>query len=110
MSNIRIPGVAWAFLIVAAIAFIHENQALLPIDAYYLDLLVIVLIAVLKSINLGTDQLNRALDIIDEIVGRAAATRVRSGGDDRGGEVYGIDSLAKKAPPRPSVPLHWFFG
>lgn len=107
-KDFRVPGVAWGILIIIVIALIHENEASLPIDAFYADLIVGMLIGVLKGLSLGTDQLEQALNIIDAIRNRETRSRPRG----KAGEIMPAPATVPESavPERPNKMVRWLVG
>lgn len=72
MSNVRIPGVAWAILIIVIVASVHSAESYIVttfgIEPWVIDLILAILIGVLKSLSLSGDQLTQALDVIQKIM------------------------------------------
>lgn len=114
MKDLRIPGIVWAIVIVALVAIAHENAAAWHIDPIYSDLLVVVAVGILKSMNLGVDQLNQALDIIDNIKTQGAVTRTRGSAAAPGGmvesDLAALDTITANAPKRPSKLVRFLVG
>lgn len=125
-KDIRIPGIAYVIAIIAAIALIHENEARLiastGIDAFYWDLIVGGLFAVAKGLNVGTEQLNRALDVIDMILKRGQGATVPEVVDEndprmkmRGPATIVTDAAqpaiyVDEIPARPNKVIRYFLG
>lgn len=61
MQNVKVPGVIWIAVVVIAVALAHRY---LP-DPFVVELVIVVGTMILKGLNLGTSELNQALDIID---------------------------------------------
>lgn len=110
LQNARVPGVVWALALIIVIAIIHENEANLPIDAFYADMIVALLIGVLKSLSLGTGQLEQALDIIDAIRNRDARSRTRSGSIEGVVDVAPVTVPESAIPERPNRMIRWLIG
>lgn len=113
LKDVRIPGVVWAVLLTLVIAIIHENQGVWGIDAFYVDLVVVGLIALLKSLNLGDGQLQQALDVIDSIRRREGAGRMRGSVEGPSGGELRVPHelpLTDKVPPRPNKFVRWLVG
>jgi len=77
MKEFRVPGLVWALLIVVGIGMIHEYEASLPFNAMTADAIVVILIGILKSLALGTGQLEQALNVIDTLRFSSASRQVR---------------------------------
>lgn len=121
MNDVRVPGFLWAVAIVMAVALIHtyeaQIQAATGLDAYVLDLAVTALIGVLKGLNLGTGQLDQALDIIDSIIGRSRVRveTVEPGAVPMRGGMSPVVTLTEASlpsapPPRPNKVARWLVG
>lgn len=110
MKDVRVPGVAWAVLLVVAVALIHEYEASLPVSPEVADMVVVGLIALLKSIKLGTSELNQALDVIDSIRRSAGSGRARGSADEPATSAAPVEALAADAPERPNKAVRWLLG
>lgn len=66
MKDIKVPGVLWVVLIVAGIAVVRQ---FVP-EPLYVELAVVIGFVILKSLNLGTDEINDLIDIIERLQGR----------------------------------------
>lgn len=115
MKDIRVPGIVWAIAMVAIVAVIHENQAAWNIPVIYSDLAVVVVVGILKTMNLGADQLNQALDIIDNIKTHGAISATRGGGSIPVGmegseDPAVISTLTANAPERPNNTVRFLLG
>jgi hypothetical protein len=111
MKDVRIPGVVWAIAIIVAVAAIHENEAYLlmrfGLEPFYLDLLVGLLIAALKTLSLGTEQLNQALDVIERLLARRPHPPEEG---MRGVETVETMEVVAEIPPRPNKLVRWLVG
>lgn len=114
MKDLRIPGIVWAIVLVAIVAVIHENADAWHIAPIYSDLAVVVVVGVLKGMNLGVDQLNQALDIIDNIKSQGTVARTRGTSITPGGmaesEPLITDTITANAPPRPNKLARFLVG
>lgn len=115
MKDIRVPGIVWAIAMVAIVAILHENADAWHISPLYSDLAVVVVVGVLKGMNLGVDQLNQALDIIDNIRATGSITRTRGVNVMGETETTGlspvvVESMTANAPERPSKTVRWLLG
>lgn len=61
MSDIKIPGVLWVILLVFGLAVVKEYVP----EPFYVELAVVLVLAVLKALNLGTKELDEMGEIID---------------------------------------------
>lgn len=61
MSDIKIPGVLWVILLVFGLTAVKEYVP----EPFYVELAVVLVLAVLKAMNLGTKELDELGDIID---------------------------------------------
>lgn len=116
MNNLRIPGVAWTVLIVVLVGLIHANAAWIEVnwhvEPWMIDMAITLLIAGLKTLNVGTDQLNDALEVIDQLLNRRAEEAVMSEG------AMGIPAPAslsapveiEKIPEKPNTFMRWLVG
>ena len=107
MKDIKIPGVLW---IAAAIALdvigrqVIEQYGFPPM---YADVLLVVIVAVLKTLNIGTSEIDQALEIIDKLQKQSGATTMSiAGAEQRGMATHKID-LAKR---RPNKIMRWMLG
>jgi hypothetical protein len=122
MSNVRVPGVAWAIGIIVLIALIHNNALWIEqswhIEPWQIDLAITVLIAGLKTLNLGTEQLNQALDVIDQLLAWHAQTAKAA---EREAQIPSTAPIPpaprsvvpvqlEKIPERPNNAVRWLFG
>lgn len=107
MKDMRVPGVVWAILIIVVIAITHENEVWIQmnwgIEPYLIDILVGILVAVLKTLSLGTEQLNQALDIIDRILANRRTEREEMRG-------IGTTLVDEAIPERPNPVMRWLVG
>jgi hypothetical protein len=125
MKDVRIPGVAWMVLIIVLIALIHNNALWIEqswhIEPWQIDLAITVLIAGLKTLNLGTEQLNQALDVIDQLLNWHAQTAMAVEQEARIPSTAPVPSVApaprsvvpvqlEKIPERPNSAVRWLFG
>lgn len=130
MKDVRIPGVVWIIAIVAITGLAHHYLE----DPFIVDLVVIVAGMILKSLNLGTKELEQALEIIDlfkrqpKVVVPPAPPSTPGGGPQmRGpmpkattieGDLVGVegDTLIKEpdvlpaTPPPPNKAVRWLVG
>jgi hypothetical protein len=61
MNNVKIPGVLWVAGVVIAVALAHRYLE----DPFLVELIIVVGTMILKGLNLGTKDLEQALEIID---------------------------------------------
>lgn len=113
MKDVKVPGVVWAIGIIAVIALIHANEVTIQqnigLDAFWLDMLVAALIAILKSLSLGTAELNQALDIIDKLL-LARAQAATPGTGMRSAEPAPPAVVVEEIPARPNALTRWLVG
>lgn len=131
-QDVKVPGVVWVAAIIAAIALIHSNEAYLMnewgISPFYLDMAVGLLMAVLKGMKLGTEELKVALQIIDYLTNHPRVTApvvepsAKPGGEvqyrgpvtvvtAQGAEFTESPIILPAAVPRPpSRMMAWLFG
>jgi hypothetical protein len=94
MKDIRIPGVAWVIAIV---------------EPWMIDLAITLLISGLKTANVGTEQLNNALDVIEQLLNdKATAFVAPSEGVRAAASVAPVE--VEKIPPRPNKTVRWLVG
>lgn len=129
MKDVRVPGVAWAILIIVLVAVIHGGEGYLTgtlgIQPWMLDLALVMLIGGLKTVNLGTDQLNQALDIIDSLLTREekaqaakSVTIAQPGVGMRSSHAeildvpppLDVDRVVRETPDRPNPFTRWLVG
>jgi hypothetical protein len=125
MSNVRVPGVAWAIGIIVLIALIHSNATFIEtnwhVEPWQIDLAISVLVAGLKTLNLGTEQLNQALDVIDQLLSWHAQTAMAAEREAQIPSTAPVPSPApaprsvvpvqlEKIPERPNKAVRWLFG
>ena len=111
MKDIRVPGIVWAIGIIVVVGLIHSNafyiQQSTGIQPWLLDIGVAALIGVLKTLNLGTDQLNQALDIIDRLLlEKRTEPGVQMRGDIESRELV----TPLEIPDRPNPVARWLVG
>jgi hypothetical protein len=112
MNNVRVPGVVWAIGIVIAVYLIQKFsvpiQEATGIDAFVLNLIIVPgLIGVLKGLNLGTDQLNQALDVIDLLLQRTSTPEL---GQTRGPGIEQPAVMKDDIPERPNPVMRFLVG
>lgn len=73
LKDVRIPGFAWAMGIIVIVGLIHTYGPQYGFSPLYIDMAVAILIGVLKGLNLGTDQLDQAIKIIDLLLMKEVA-------------------------------------
>lgn len=113
MSNVRIPGVAWVIAIVVLVGVIHANAIWIEVnwhvEPWMIDMAITLLIAGLKTANVGTEQLNNALDVIDQLLNDKATAFVAPPEGARGpASVAPVE--VEKIPPRPNKTARWLVG
>lgn len=102
MTNIKIPGVLWTVLIVTIVALAHiylDNPILV-------DGIVVIAFAVLKSMNLGTDELEQLLEIIKRYQAQATRSRAEAGTISSSAPIPVIETEAYE----PNKPVRWLLG
>lgn len=112
LKDVRVPGFIWAIAIVITTYFINKFTPTLElytgIDAFVWQLIIIpALIGVLKGLNLGTDQLNQALDIIDLLLKRG---KTMDTPQTRGLALERPPVEVADIPKRPSKLARWLVG
>lgn len=124
MNSVKIPGVAWIVGIVLAVAAAHYYLD----DPFIVDVVFIVAGMVLKSLKLGTEEENQAIDIIETIkkhprlstpvVVPKATPGVQMRGPS-GSEGLTVESegvllseppILPATPPRPNKMMRWLVG
>jgi hypothetical protein len=120
MKDVRIPGFAWAIGIIVAVALIHSNAATIEtwhvgnfyITPIVLDTIVALLIGYLKKLNLGTEQLEDALDVIEQLqnANARAAMERESGGALPRAPLSVSPIEFEKIPKRPNHTARWLVG
>lgn len=113
----RVPGVVWAVALIIIIAVVHENeaqiQAQMGIDPFIIDIVIAMLIAVMKSLSLGTEQLNQALDIVDKLLSsRRERLELPPGEGMRSTKAEAAEQpvFVEEIPERPNPAMRWLFG
>ena len=103
MTSVRIPGVIWVIGIVLILTLGRsyiEQQGLNPI---YLDALVIVVIAVMKTLNLGTKEIEELLDVIS-ILQRQVDKREAELSPD----TLTVETMSMAVPTPKEYPINYF--
>lgn len=118
MQNIKPPGVLWVVLIVVAVALAHRYLD----DPFLVEVIVVVAGMILKSLKLGTDQLEEAIEIINifklyRVRPVVTATGVQMRGTPQPGEMEAERSAvdndlaaALEPPPMPNKMMTWLVG
>lgn len=74
MQDVKVPGVLWIALVVAALAVLRHYVT----DPLYVEIGIVVAFALLKSLNLGTAELEELLAIIARLQAQIDKDRPRS--------------------------------
>lgn len=98
MNDLRVPGVLWVILLVFGVALVREYVP----EPFYVDLAVVLVLAVLKYMNLGTKELEELLDIIDLLRQRAP--------DAAEPKALSSYAQAKEQVERPNRIARWLIG
>lgn len=112
MKDVRVPGIVWVVLLVVGVALLHENRGVLGISPALFDVILVGVVAVIKGFNLGTGQINQALDVIDTFRSQAGATRMRGSGEvsSLDADVPGLMISRDQIPQRPNPVMRWLVG
>lgn len=117
MKDIRVPGLAWAILIIAIVAGVHGNEAWIttntPFTPFWIDLALGMLIGILKGIDLTDTQLEQALDVIDKLLTRnriVEETRPKEGMRSAAPPASLPQITPGEIPARPNKVVRFLFG
>ena len=96
MKDIRIPGFIWVVLIAAGIVFC-ENYLANPL---YGEIAIALLMGAAKALNLGTEHLEEALELLRGMQNATTAVGAR-------GQAMPSVNVSEL---KPNKPLRWLFG
>jgi hypothetical protein len=67
MQTVKVPGVLWIIGVVLLVALGRTYVTQQGLNPVYVDVLVVAAVAILKALNLGTDEIEELLGIIHEL-------------------------------------------
>ena len=100
MNQIKVPGVLWVALVVAVVAVARVYVD----DPLYVEIVVVIAFAVLKSLNLGTAEIEELLQIIARLQAEIDKGRTRTG------EVGAMAAPAGPPVKQPNKFVRWLAG